>query len=175
MVINTVLGLILTVLFYLVVPVVILFTIRDKKVLFIIATVLISLFMIALFVMTLFDVSISKDVVTIYADFSGQWCSKNVHFSLLYGGIRDVVINLAMVIPMGGYIVIYNACFDKKHILLKCLIIGLIIGFSIEALQFILPVSRSIQLRDMLLNALSTVIGGIIYIVIYKIRNKIIK
>ena len=175
MVLNTHFGIALAIAFYIVIPIIIMFIIKNKKTLFYIATALLGLFVIALVLLTLFDVSVTSEVVTINAHFDGAWCNKTIHLSLLYGGIRDVIINSIMLAPIGSYVVIYNYCFDKKHGLIKALLVGLIVGFSIEALQFILPVSRSVQLRDMLLNAFSATLGAALYILLIKLRNIILK
>ena len=175
MVINTIFGITLAIVFYFVVPLFILFLVRNKKALFIVATALLLLFVVALVLLTLFDVSVSKDVVTIYAHFDKSWCSKTIHLSLLYGGIGDVITNIIMLAPIGSYVVIYNYCFDKKYNIIKGLLVGLLVGFCIEAMQFVLPVARSVQLRDMLLNGVSAMLGSILYVGILKLRNKILK
>ena len=57
------------------------------------------------------------------------------------------------------------------------MLFGVIFGISLETLQFVLPVSRSVQLSDAILNTISVVMGGIIGILYdcvikYKSRNK---
>lgn len=175
MVVDTKLAILLVALFYIVVPVLIMFLIKNKKTLFIVSSVFAVLFLVLVFVMTQFDVSMGKSVVTVYPNFNGEWFNKTIHISMMYGGIRDVVTNSLMLIPIGGYIVIYTDTFGKKYGFVKALLLGVVLGFLAEALQFILPADRCVQLRDVILNALSAGVGYIIYYVILKIRNKLYK
>ena len=175
MVLSTWLGLLLTCLLYLVIPVMVLLLVKNKKVIFILSTILIVMFVVVLYFLTLGNVSIDSNVVFMGLDFSGEWCSKTIHLSLLYGDFGDVVINVAMLIPIGAYIVIIDNVFDKKHTLIKALVVGFIIGLSVETLQFILPVYRSVQLRDVLLNSLSTLLGAVIYKCVFYFRKKLQK
>ena len=76
-----------------------------------------------------------------------------------------------MLIPIGLFdIYISRKTFMQK--LLTCLLVGLMCGVLLETIQFVLPVVRSVQLSDVLLNAISVVIGGVMGVVYDKIFNK---
>lgn len=175
MIVNTYLGLILTVLFYIVLPVLVLLLVKNKKTIYILATIFISIFVFVLLGMTLLEVEIYRDVVTINMRFNAEWCSKNIHFSLLYGDMGDVIINIAMLIPIGAYIVIRDDYRGKKYTIAKSLLVGIMIGLFIETMQFILPLSRSVQLRDVLLNGLSAMCGAVVYMLVLKLKYKVLK
>ena len=72
-----------------------------------------------------------------------------------------------MLIPVGIYI---GALFNKP--LIKTMIIGFCIGLFIELMQFILPIDRTPQLSDFLLNGISAVIGCLYSMLILWIKQR---
>ena len=73
----------------------------------------------------------------------------------------DLLINIVMLIPIGLTVVYFNnKSIVSKFVVL--VIVGVVMGVSLETIQFILPVVRSVQLSDALLNTFSVVLGGII-------------
>jgi VanZ family protein len=56
--------------------------------------------------------------------------------------------------------------------LLASVIVGLLVGTAIETCQYFLPVPRSVQLSDVILNTLSVVIGSVICRVFLLFRAK---
>ena len=100
--------------------------------------------------------------VVIDFDFGGQWCAKTIKWSLINISTFDLVINLVMLLPVGMF-TFYFARKKKWWLrLLFLAIFGLLSGTFIETCQFILPIQRSVQLSDVLLNCVSVFAGGLI-------------
>ena len=94
-------------------------------------------------------------------DYSANWCDKTINFSLVKIDKVDLLINIVMLIPIGLTVVYFNnKSIVSKFVVL--VIVGVVMGVSLETIQFILPVVRSVQLSDALLNTFSVVLGGII-------------
>ena len=62
-----------------------------------------------------------------------------------------------MMFPVGFLVYI----FSKKHRFIKTILIALILSFVIEFYQFMLPISRTTELTDLLFNGLSGIISAI--------------
>ena len=120
--------------------------------------ILLSLFFIVLFVGVLGEIDINKDFVYIGFDFSSGFFNKEIIFSFSKFKL-DIFINLIMLIPIGEAVCISAKKINNKFGILYALLIGVIIGMLIETLQFILPVPRSVQLSDVIYNAISCVFG----------------
>jgi hypothetical protein len=178
MIVSTILLLILGTICYFVLPFLIFVFIKNKKIVKIMAIVFLCLFCFALIVGTLGQVSIARDYTTINFDFSQNFCDKNISLSFSNLTTFDIVTNLLMLIPIGIFVV----CFHHKNFLkttLLLVLVGVLCGLTIELTQFVLPVPRSVQLSDVVFNAISVVLGGMIgwlYLVLgNKIKQKIYK
>ncbi len=108
------------------------------------------------------------DTCYVTFDWTHEWCAKTIRWDIQSITSFDLIINLIMLIPVG--IALYVLL--PKHQLLLSLPIGLIIGILIECSQFVLPVYRSVQLSDALLNMISVWLGACLGWVYYKITNK---
>ena len=86
--------------------------------------------------------------------------NKTFNFDIVANDLQDFIINILMLVPFGFLL---KPIFQKYSIT-KTLIIG--IGFSvlIEMLQLVLPINRSPQLSDIILNSLSCLIGIVSFI-----------
>lgn len=161
MTISTVLILILGIACYFVLPFCI-WCFKNDKVKTILTICFFALYLIVLFMGVFGQLEIGNKVVTINFDFSKEWCSKTIGFSFANIGKFDLVINIVMLIPVGMFIYFLSR---KKKWWLKILILvgfGFLTGFFIETCQFILPIPRSVQLSDALLNMVSAFLGGMI-------------
>lgn len=150
----------LGVILYFIVPLIIWLFYKDKKYSKTIVVTLLVLYIIVLLIGVLGKIEIGK-VVEVSLDFGGSWCSKKIKWSLFNLNKTDVLINIFMLIPLGLVYKYFSKNKFRKNILML-LLIGLCVGVLIETLQFILPVPRSVQLSDVILNSISVFIGGMI-------------
>lgn len=156
-------------LFYIVAPTTCVLCIKNYKALKILSYIFLALFVCVLVVGVFGKVSIGK-TVSVSFDFSGNWFSKRFNFLPYTFDLQDILINVVMLIPIGLFCAV-----NFKHKILWGLILGLIIGISIEVLQFALPIIRSPQLSDVILNTISSVIGVLFGLILICVRNKIHK
>lgn len=162
MTISTVLVLVLGAIFFFVLPFIIWSCFKKEKVQKILTIIYFCCYLCVLVIGVFGVLDIGEKYISFHFDFSHEWCAKTINFSLSNIGKFDLVINLVMLFPAGMFI-LFLARHKKwwvKLLLLVC--IGLAIGISIETLQFILPISRSVQLSDALLNMVSVFVGGLI-------------
>lgn len=161
MIISTWLILILGVLSFFVLPFGI-WCFKNNKIKNILTIVFFCLYLVVLFCGVFGKLSIDEKVVKIDFEFTEQWCAKAIRWSPTNIGKFDLIINLVMLFPV-GMLIYYFSRSKKWWVKLLFLIgFGLLTGVLIETFQFILPISRSVQLSDALLNMTSTFIGGLI-------------
>ncbi|MBE7074126.1 MAG: hypothetical protein E7379_03440 [Clostridiales bacterium] len=161
MILPTWLVLCVGVLCYFALPIAI-WCIRKDRVRNILTIVFFCMYLIVLFCGVFGSLAISENQIIVDFDFGGQWCSKTIKWSLSHIATFDLVINLLMLIPVGMMIYYFAR---KKQWWAKLLILigfGLLTGLLIETCQFVLPIPRSVQLSDVLLNCLSVTVGGLI-------------
>lgn len=162
------------VLFYVAIPISLVIFIKNTKTLKILFSIFFSLFLAILFVCTIGKIDISKTSASLSFDFSQEWCNKTINFMPFTKSLVDIGINIAMLFPVGLFVF---AISKKKtwQKLLLCLLFGAICGLVIETYQFILPVSRSVQLSDIISNSISALLGGLFMWGILSIKNLIHK
>lgn len=174
---NIWLVLVLGIFSYFILPF-ILWLIKNNKARNILTGIFFGLYLIVLFAGVFGKIGISAQNVSISFDFSGRWCAKNINASLDLNGITkfDLIINLVMLIPVGMFVIYFGRKRKWWLKIILLIVFGALSGIFIELLQFILPVYRSVQLTDILLNTISVFVGGLIawgYLaVIKKIRTK---
>ena len=162
MTLSTVLVLIIGVLSYFVLPFLIWWLVKNQKVKNILTIVLFCCYLAVLFIGVFSQLSIGSKFISFKFDFTGKWCAKTINFSLSHITKFDLVINLLMLFPV-GMLCFYFMRNKKTWIkILLLLIFGLLTGITIETFQFILPIQRSVQLSDALLNMVSVFVGGMI-------------
>ena len=169
---NTTLVIILVAIFYLVLPFLIML-IKNKKTQRVLSIVSLCIFIAFLVVGTLGKIDISKTTTTITFEKFGNWFDKNINLSFENLTKQDIIINLLMLIPIGTFTCY---CFENSKIWKKIFIsltIGFICGMLIEFCQFMFPVPRSIQLSDVVFNAISVLFGALICMLYQYIINKI--
>ncbi|MBE7082511.1 MAG: hypothetical protein E7378_02380 [Clostridiales bacterium] len=120
--------------------------------------------------LTLGEVGFGK-VVTINLKADHPWCNKTIHFfDASIFSWRDALINFAMLTPVGIFLWKSKRSWWKN--LLIALLGGLIFGLSIETLQFILPISRTVQVQDAVFNGISSMLGALFIQIIYAIFGR---
>ena len=147
MVLNTLFVLICGILYYFILPFIIFFCVKNTKLKNILMAIYLIIFLMVLFVGVFSTISINWENISFVFDFSHGWCSKSINLALK---------NLQL----------FN---NKKPFYVKIIlliIVGLMSGLLIEGLQFVLPVQRSVQLSDVLLNTISVLLGGVFYNII---------
>lgn len=161
--------------FYFVVPFIIIMFIKNRKVSNILMSVLFAVFLVILFVGIYFKVSFVGNKVYAVPDFSGEWFNKTINLSFKNIPKFDFVINIIMLIPIG---IVCRYLSQKKSALKRVLIliiVAVISGVLTELGQFILPIPRGVQLSDSILNMISVVIGGIVASIYYLIKSFVFK
>lgn len=155
-------------LLFLICPIVLAVLFKKEKINRILAYVLLGLYIVALVIGVFAKASIKNGVLTINLDYSSGWANKQIRFNVFKTRKVDFLINSVLLFPFG---VVYSLflSYKKQSVkiqLFKVVALGAIIGFLIEFFQFVLPVSRAVQLSDFLLNTISALIGGIYFIVL---------
>lgn len=112
-------------------------------------------------------VTIGKTVTLTFERYD-NFFDKAFNFYPFTKDFGDIVINIFMLVPIG--ISVYNL-FNKQK-LVRALLFGLGAGCFIEIMQLILPIARSPQLSDIILNGISGLLGGVYAMVISKIKCK---
>ena len=159
---------------YLVLPVVIWSTIKNERIKRIVTIVLFSLYCVVLVVGVFGVIGFSQGNVSISFNFSNSWASKSINWGFKISTF-DIVINLVMLFPVGMLVYFLS---QKKKFWVKVLLLvafGFLSGLLIEACQFILPIYRSVQLSDVILNTISVFAGGMLAWGFLALANKIQK
>ena len=112
------------------------------------------------------------DMTTTYIewDFSHGWANKLINVSLSNIDKTDLFLNLIMLVPIGIYIA-FKSDFGDHVSFVVLFFAGLMLGLGIELFQFVLPIPRSVQLSDVLLNSASVCIGGFYGYIVNRITS----
>ena len=154
--ININLAIVLISLFMVVLPTLILIVLKKhQKALKTTAIVFAVVYFVFLVIGTTFKFKINGNFVFIYAEFSHSWFSmKFLPYSF---AIRNVLVNLVMMFPLGFLVYI----FSNKNKFLKTILFAILLSVIIETYQFVLPISRTTELTDLLFNTLSGIISAV--------------
>lgn len=158
--IPTLIVILCIIMFYLVLPTTFFLLIKRKRLLDLIFFLFFIAFIAILIVCTIGKIEINRDFSTLHFDFSYKWCEKSINWLPYTKSITDFLINISMLFPVGLFIFTISSKKSWQKLLI-CLCIGAAFGTLIESYQFILPVARSVQLSDVLLNSISSLLGGL--------------
>lgn len=161
--------------FYFIIPFIIISFVKSRRVSKIFMMLLFIVFLVVLFIGIYFKVSFVNNKVYAVPDFSGKWFNKTINLSLTNIPKFDFVINIIMLIPVGIVCRFLNQRKEVWKRILILVLVAFISGILTELGQFILPIPRGVQLSDCLLNMLSVLIGGIFASLCFAVRKKIIK
>lgn len=165
--INVYIGIILLLILFLIVPTISLFMLKNnRKTLKIIAIISFVLYLIALFILVFGRVVIKNNVVEISLVTNNKWFSLHFIFSSFH--IRNLLYNLVMFFPLSAFIF----AISDKSTLIKTIIVAICLSCFIEIMQFILPVSRTTELFDIVTNTISALIGYVYFSLIIKLRDR---
>jgi len=168
---NTTLILLFLMVFYIIIPTILTF-LKNSKVKKILDITYSVLFFIMLFVGVFGKIDINKTFTTIFFDFTNEMFSKQFNFKFWIVNFQDFIINISMLFPLGY---IFTSFIKSKKVVLISFVLGLLTGMIIEISQFLLPIYRSPQLSDIILNGVSALIGAIYFYLIRKLALKNIK
>lgn len=161
--ISTVLCYGLAAICFILLPLVLLNVIKDRKKMNIAATVIFCCYLLVLFVGVFGKVEVGSSTTKISLDFSGQWCTKSIKWNFSHLSTFDIVVNLVMLIPVGIFVAYFaHRKWKIWGLLIFLVFIGIASGCFIEIFQFILPVPRSVQLSDIVFNTISVFVGGLV-------------
>ncbi len=165
MILNTWIVVVIAVFAYVVLPSIMVILVKDKSKVKILTVILTILYAIVLVIGVTSKVVFDAKHVVIKFEYGTDWCNKFINWNIFSGTLGDIAINIVLLFPLGATINVFSKGSLGK-IVLKCAIVGCVIGLLIECSQFVFPVTRSVQLSDVILNTLSTVLGGLYYYLI---------
>ena len=162
---------------FLICPIILATLFEKKKLNKWLALSMLALFSIALICGVFSNFSKTDDYIHFYFDYSSPWASETISFNIFKIGKFDLAVNLVLLFPVGVVLSLFLSYkklrFSKQ--LLWLFVVGLSLGLFIETMQFILPISRAIQLSDVILNTISCIIGGLYFLLCNLLANKIRK
>lgn len=159
--INLILAILLSIFFMVILPSIAIFIfINNKRLLKILGIVFFIVFLIILLILTLGNVKITYSSVILSFVTNNSWFS--LDFAFANFNKQNILLNTFMLFPVGAFVISINT----KHSFIKTILISLVISLIIETLQFVLPVDRTTEILDLILNTISGIIGyGYFYLV----------
>ena len=147
---------ILAFLLMLMLPTILVLSLKNHpKTLKICAYILMIIYFVVLFIGTTFKFSLTQGNLKISADFSKNWFS--LKFLLASFKPINLTINIILLFPV-GFIVYY---FANNRKFIKTILFTFLLSLIIELYQFVLPISRTTELTDLLFNTLGGCISAI--------------
>lgn len=167
--INLYFGIIVGLIFIIVLPILIfIFLFKHKKLFKIFTTFYFICYFVSLFILTTAQIKFSNSLVTINLAFDNNWFSPKL--IIFGGGTFNIFINIIMFFPLG----LLTFWVNKKHKFIYTIIFSFIISVFVETMQLILPVNRTTELFDIILNTISGIISAFSFYVLYNLKNKTI-
>lgn len=164
--INLIVAIILLIVFIVVLPSIAIFVfINNARILKILSIISFVLFLICLGFLVFGNVSFKNGNIVLTLQTNNKWFS----MIFLWGSfsVTNILLNIFMLFPVGAFCL----CNFKKHTFIKTLLISFVISVTIELLQFVLPVNRSTEILDVILNTLSGAIGYLYFYLVFKFSN----
>jgi glycopeptide antibiotics resistance protein len=102
----------------------------------------------------------------------------NLRLNLIYRNhldipIRNLLANIVLFIPFAFFYAWWIR--NRKWILLTSTIAGSVLSIIVEVIQYLLPLGRSTDIDDWMMNTLGAFIGAVLFLVFIKICKKFIK
>ena len=164
-------GIILVVLFFLILPSIFLVVFYDRerqnKILKIFGIISFLVYCILLSLLVFGKINFDGNSFTITLEKTGEWFKLN--FVVASFEWLNIFLNLVMIFPIGAFVFSQS----KSNVLIKTILMSFLISFCIETLQFILPINRTTEILDIILNTISGIIGYIYYYLLLKVFKKI--
>lgn len=152
--------------------------VKNQRALKITAYICFVLYLLFLFVLVFGQVNVEEGYVAVNIVKNSNWFSLN--FATAHANKTNLLYNLIMMFPVSAF-VFATQKVDKSHnalkyflkVFLKTVLISFLISLFIETFQFILPVKRTTELFDLLINTLSGVLGFCYFWPLILICNKL--
>ena len=180
MYINLKLAIVLIVFFFIFYPLIIIFCFRKNlKVLQIIAKLSFIFYLVLVSILVFGDVGVKNNLFFVRLIADVPWFT--LDFCIASFSKSNILYNLIMMIPISAFVYANSNILEinskdfvknQKIIILKTILVSFAISLFIEVFQFILPVSRTTELFDLVTNTFSGVLGYVFFfflILIYKI------
>ena len=148
-------GIMMFVLMVLVPPIILFFLQKHPKTIKLVTIILTIIYAVLLIIGTTAKVYISGSNLVIRYPNSADWFS--MHFAVFNKGKANILVNLALLFPVGPVVYV----FSKSHSFLKTVLISFAVSLFIETYQFILPVFRTTELADLILNTISGALSAL--------------
>ena len=121
------------------------------------------------------NIAFDSQNMTIYFDFGTKWGGKNIDYVFQNFALTDIYINLCMLVPLGLVVSYFFKHLKPLTAVILCWFLGFISGFFIELSQYILPISRVVQVSDAIFNMVGLFVGGLIGRICIGVSKKIYK
>ncbi len=152
--INLILAIVLVFILFVILPSITIFIcINNKHILKILGILYFVIYLLGLVILTFSKVVFTNKEIIITFITNNKWFSLN--FLWANFSASNILLNLVMLFPVGAFIISLNT----KKGFIKTIIVSFVISLIIEILQFILPVNRTTEVLDIVLNVISGIIG----------------
>ena len=152
--------------FFVCAPIILLVFRKHKKTLYIISNVLLILYILILSIGVFGQITIKENNTIILIHFDNTlWL--NGTFIFASQSAFNATVNTFLLFPLGQYIAL-----KSKHPILQSIVWSFIVSTIIELLQFVLPIDRTTEILDIILNTISGLLGAIYILLIQKIINE---
>lgn len=122
---------------------------------------------------TLPRVIMNSQQISLFFETTGKWFSKSFSTTFYSGDAFHTILNALMLSPIGIMSVQHSKASGKKHSLTRGIILGLITGTAIETLQWALPIERTPDIYDILLNTAGASLGATGMVCVEAIKTKL--
>lgn len=89
--------------------------------------------------------------------------------------VRQIVLNIIMMIPFGFLLPICRACSHKKYNMFQCILFSAGLSICIEVLQPIISGIRSADITDVITNTLGGLTGYLLFLLLRPVISIFIK
>lgn len=125
-----------------------------------------SIYFLVLSLGVFFDITLTKESISFSLLLTKIWANNPI--SIAYFNSLSVLINLFLLFPLGFICPIVI----KKCTIIKIIILGTVVSFTIEFLQFLLPIIRYPEVLDIINNTISVILGYMYYLLVNKIFRR---
>lgn len=122
---------------------------------------------------TLPRVIMNSQQISLFFETNGKWFSKSFSTTFYGDDTFHTILNALMLSPIGIMSVQHSKASGKKHSLARGIILGLITGTAIETLQWALPIARTPDVYDILLNTAGASLGATGMVCVEAIKTKL--
>lgn len=142
-------------------PMLLLLFLKNGKAKSVILGILLALYIILALAIVVANLSITNGIIKIQYNYDIEFNEKIINFGFNNLSIIDVIIDLIILIPIGLILAYFLRHLKPLTAIMFCWYFGFAFGFIFELLQFIVPVTRGVNVSDAIFNMLSLFIGGL--------------